>query len=188
MENNEIELIEGFEEGVNPETLKDQAEPTQIDGVKMNALQDTDSFWNYKTQSIVLGGSDTKEAMEKLIDEAIEEDAVTQASSLIGLHIYAHYPAEKQAQDEKWTTAYTTRLKAMGIENLEAEVVGMITDVMAGTPIADVVADKEASIALMYVKLIKVGVRTVWAEMCVIAGKTAIAEGVTPTYPPYPAL
>lgn len=105
----------------------------------------------------------------------------------IAEHIYLQYSELKQAQDAKWVDSYTTKLKAIGVENLEAQIVSMTSEFLSGESLEECVGDIENAIQKeMYIKLIKVAIRTQWAEDCITEGKAAIAEDREPKYPEYP--
>ena len=118
-------------------------------------------------------------------------------------HIYAHYSAEKQAQDAKWAESYRTKLVAAGVSNLEATVFGIIAagkDFEAAC--ASVINALDAEVlgriqgsnqterktyaTAMLVKLVKVGIRTEWAESCIRTAMMQSAQGQDIAFPEYP--
>lgn len=106
----------------------------------------------------------------------------------LGLFIYEFYPSEKQQQDEKRVSSYTTKLKAQGVENLELKVVGMITSFYQGSNLEDILSSVEDAQKPYFEKLVKVGIRTEWMEICINEGQTAIAEDREPNYPKFPTI
>ena len=120
--------------------------------------------------------------------------------------IYRHYSPQKQAQDEKWISTYTIKLKAADFPALEATVIAAA--VKAGSvPIVDVVtpvigalpesvlakiegaskAERTAYATQMLTKLVKIAGRSQWAENTIIEGKAAIAGNRAPAFPAFPA-
>lgn len=118
----------------------------------------------------------------------IKASELLQAQKAIETHIYTHYTPTKQAQDEKWLSSYSTKLKALGVENLELEGVLMVTKYFGGMTLAEILVDIPTDRKHYYEKLIKVGIRTEWAELCIIEGLKAIADSREPNYRPYPEL
>ena len=102
--------------------------------------------------------------------------------------IYKFYPAKQQAQDEKWVSSFTTKLKAQGVADLEVKIVDMATSFFSGTNLSEVIADVDDEQKPLFEKLVKVGIRTEWAELCVTEGKSAIAENREPVYPEFPVI
>ncbi len=49
-------------------------------------------------------------------------------------------------------------------------------------------AEKTSYATQMVEKLIKIAVRTEWAEQCIIIGKAALASNSKPEFPTFPAL
>jgi nucleoside diphosphate kinase len=117
----------------------------------------------------------------------LEAQAIIDAKiKAIETYIYKYYPAKKQAQDEKWVSSYTTKLKAGGVVDLEVKAIAMITSFFSGKSLSEVLVDVSEDEKPFFEKLVKVGVRTEWAELCVIEGKTAIAENREPVYAEFP--
>ena len=121
--------------------------------------------------------------------------------------IYARYSLEKQTQDEKWVSAYSTKLKAAGVENLERTIVGVVANLeskstqdsarefVSGIPepvIARIQgknkAERKAYAERMFTKLVKIAARTQWAEACVQEGSLSISESREPNFPAFPEL
>lgn len=135
----------------------------------------------------------------------IEEEYL---DSLIQATIYDHYPERKQAQDEKWTSSFTVKLKAAGVQNLEAQLVSAVGRVAAGevfdTVVSSVVAtlspkvlaniqgssevEQQTYANYMFGKLVKIALRTEWAENCIAAAVTAAAANKRIDFPEYPEL
>jgi len=55
---------------------KEFVSPSKEDIVKMNALIETDSHWDFEKQEIVLGGEDKLQDMEKIITQSMSEIAL----------------------------------------------------------------------------------------------------------------
>lgn len=91
-------------------------------------------------------------------------------------HIYSKYPLEKQTQDEKWVSAYSTKLKALEVKDLELNIVRMAEDIYAGKTLEEVLKDIPQEQKKMYEKLVKVAVRTQWMEDCIDEGQLAMSE------------
>ena len=111
-------------------------------------------------------------------------------------YIYQYYPAEKQAQDEKWASNYSTKLKAAGVKDLEA-VILMILAESQTKPMQETVeaavkrlskkilkkiqtvseTDPQTYATQMLTKLVKIAMRNAWVEQCVAESKLAVAEG-----------
>jgi hypothetical protein len=121
-------------------------------------------------------------------------------------HIYKYYPKKKQDQDRVWESSFTTKLKAGGIENLEQVIVSSAKSINSGSEFENVVTDfilslsdeiinnfygktkdeKIGYIQSMFSKLLKIAIKTEWAEMCIISGKKAISSGSELSFPEYP--
>ena len=101
-------------------------------------------------------------------------------------YIYSLYPAKKQNQDEKWVSSYTTKLKASGVEDLELKIVNKAKAFFLGGTFEEMLEDVDDTQKPYFKKLIKVAIRTEWAELCVMEGKKAIQEDREPNYPPFP--
>ena len=103
-------------------------------------------------------------------------------------YIYAYYSQKKQAQDEKWVSAYTTKLKAKGIKDLEKQIVVITGRFFDGESLKDILKDVPDEQKKYFEKLVKVAIRTEWAERCIIEGKLAIKENREPVYPDFPKI
>ena len=103
-------------------------------------------------------------------------------------HIYRHYTDRKQAQDDKWINYHRTNLVAAGVTDVEAQVVTAIKAVQGGKTIATALKDVPADQKPAFEKLVKIGLRTVWAKACIDEGLAAMAESREPVYPPFPEL
>ncbi|WP_108062715.1 hypothetical protein [Poseidonibacter lekithochrous] len=103
-------------------------------------------------------------------------------------HIYTYYSQRKQAQDEKWVSSYTTKLKAANFEKLELVVVEMTTSFYDGVSFEDILIGIPVEQKMMVEKLVKVGIRTEWIENCIKEGELAITENREPNYPKFPFL
>jgi len=101
-------------------------------------------------------------------------------------HIYSFYSEKKQAQDAKWVDSYSTKLKAAGVIDLESKIVAMTKSFLDGATLDEVLADVDESQKIYFEKLVKVAIRTQWAEDCIREGISAINEGRKPEYPEYP--
>lgn len=100
--------------------------------------------------------------------------------------IFNKYPTRKQNQDLMWTNYHRTNLVAQGETDVEQKVVGMVLAVQSGKTVEEALSDIDADKKVAYRKLVKVGLRTAWAEKCIEEGLTAMAESREPNYPPYP--
>ena len=125
----------------------------------------------------------------------------------LSAHIYSKYPQEKQAQDERWVSSFSTKLKAADIHNLESVVVGVVLDLANNTleqSVKNVVAglsddvinkinkpnktQRKQFITDALTKLVKIALRSEWLEDCITEGKTAIEENREPVYAVFPEL
>jgi len=111
----------------------------------------------------------------------------TEATNPIEEHIYKYYGDRKQSQDMMWTNYHRTNLVAQGVSDVEAQVVGMVVAVKSGKKISTVLKDVSADQKPAFEKLVKVGLRTAWAESCIEEGLKAMAEDREPNYPAFPA-
>ena len=154
----------------------------------------------------------TKKDIAKKVEELkiryAEQKPYVESNQLIENTIYGEYSKDKQSQDEKWTSSFTTKLKAAGIQNLEELVVDAVRSYLPDNPVdrlaADIIATFDSNIigkvqgeseaektsyaTKMVEKLIKIAVRTEWAEQCIIIGKAALASNSKPEFPTFPEL
>lgn len=106
--------------------------------------------------------------------------------------IYSKYSHKKQSQDEKWLTSYTAKLKARlkgfkVIENLEEDIVARVVRFLSGEKLDVIVSDIKNERQKKYVlKLVKIGIRTQWAEDCIDIATEAILESKEAVFPPFP--
>ena len=124
--------------------------------------------------------------MLKLTNEEIMKSKTDWAKQQLENSIYSKYPKDKQSQDIMWTNYHRTNLVAKGITDVEAQVVGMVVAVKGGKKISTVLKDVPADQKPAFEKLVKVGLRTAWAESCIEEGLTAMAEDREPNYPAFP--
>ena len=103
-------------------------------------------------------------------------------------HIYSYYSEKKQAQDSKWVDSYSTKLKADGVTDLEAKVVTMTKAFFNGSTLDEILADVDDTQKPYFKKLVKVAIRTQWAEDCINEGKKAIDEDREPVYTDFPSV
>ena len=181
----------GYTKGMNPPTL--YTKPTRI----YNNFQYNRSDWvapfpydpaNNIPEINIYGGK-----MENLnielenvsVEELKERETVVKRNS-IESHIYMYYPAKKQSQDEKWVSTYTAKLKASGVTNLEEQIVSMASRFFDGEGLEDIIKDIPDDQKKYYKKLIKVAIRTEWAERCIMEGMKAIEEDRSINFPKYP--
>jgi len=102
-------------------------------------------------------------------------------------YIYAHYSEKKQAQDEKWTTYYTTSLKAKAVENIELTVVQKMTQFFEQEKsFEELLEDIEEEYREAFENMIKIAIKTQWAKLCIDEAKLATKEGREIIYPTYP--
>jgi len=133
--------------------------------------------------------STQKSKLEKAYNDWVLENEPKLKAQAIETFVYSKYTAVKQSQDEKWVSNYTTKLKAQSVENLELQVVQMITSFYQGKTLAEALApvtDEEQK--PYFEKLVKVGIRTEWMENCIKEGNLAISENREPVYPEFPQI
>ena len=129
----------------------------------------------------------TKKQIEAKVKELEAGFIIEAKGQAIENHIYKNYSQKKQTQDEKWVSSYTTKLKAGGVDNLEAQVVKMIGFFFTGKSLSECLESVTVQEQKPYFeKLVKVGIRTEWAERCIQEGTTAIAENREPDYLEFP--
>lgn len=122
-------------------------------------------------------------------DELEQNYILKSKKTTIENFVYSKYTATKQSQDEKWVSNYTTKLKAQSVENLELQVVQMITSFYQGKTLAEALAPVTVEEQKPYFeKLVKVGIRTEWMENCIKEGNLAILENREPVYPEFPQI
>jgi hypothetical protein len=97
--------------------------------------------------------------------------------------IYEHYSFEKQAQDEKWATAFLTKLKSSGMKDVEKTIVALTIAVLNGKSIDEVTEKIPTQAKPMIEKLIKIAIRTEWTERCVIACRESIVKNKPLKFP-----
>ena len=139
-----------------------------------------------------LFGVDTVEDRELLLEKNINIEEL-EAKALLNTkyqgienHIYSFYSEKKQSQDTKWADSYTTKLKASGVEDLELKIVNKAKAFFKGDTLEKVLKDVDDTQKPYFKKLVKVAIRTEWAELCVMEGTKAIQEDREPNYPPFP--
>ena len=129
------------------------------------------------------------ETNEIIVDESLVKitfDSQEEAEAYIEAFIYSNYPEKKQAQDEKWINSFTTKLKAQGVNDLEVQVVDMVTSFLTGSSLEDVLVDVSTEQKPYFEKLVKVAVRSEWAESCISEGLLAYTENREPVYSDFP--
>jgi hypothetical protein len=151
---------------------------------KFNLNDKCEVVWDENNEVQKPSDNDIQNKVKELEAQAVLDEK----SQAIENHIYANYPQKKQAQDEKWVSSYTTKLKAGGVENLEVKVVQMITSFFSGSTLEECLSGVNKEQKPLFEKLVKVGIRTEWAELCIIEGKRAIAKNDEPNYPEFPKL
>ena len=109
-----------------------------------------------------------------------------ETNGLIERIIYSKYPEKKQNQDEKWISSYNTKLKALGVENLETQIVSMVVSFFEGSSLENTLVDVPTSLKPYFEKLVKVGVRIEWAERCIVEGLLSFKENRESKFPQYP--
>lgn len=130
----------------------------------------------------------TEEQIQEKVKELEAQALIDTKYDAIETHIYSFYPQKKQSQDEKYVSSYTTKLKAQGVVDLEVQVVAMVVAFFGGTSLNEVLVGVPNEQKYLFEKLVKVGVRTEWAELCVIEGKSSITEKREPVYAEFPEL
>ncbi len=103
-------------------------------------------------------------------------------------HIYCFYPALKQQQDTAWSHNFTTKLYAIGIKNLDNQIVGFTASFYKGKSLNDILINIDNDLVLMYEKLIKVAVRNEWAYNCILASAEATKNNTDADYPVFPRI
>jgi len=104
----------------------------------------------------------------------------------IEIYIYSVYSQSAQSQDLMWSNAYRTKLVALGQTEIEQKVVNYATLFFSGQTLENILSSVEEQIRPFYEKLVKVAIRTEWAEQAIIEGKLAIEEGREPNYMEFP--
>ena len=150
----------------------------EIDSSKLDLLDGFSSIFNmfYKIE-------DNKIVLDL---EKIKQTQIDEAQKAIENHIYSFYSEKKQSQDSKWADSYTTKLKASGVEDLELKIVNKAKAFFLGGTLEEMLEDVADDKKPYFKKLIKVAIRTEWAELCVMEGTKAIQEDREPNYPPFP--
>ncbi len=120
--------------------------------------------------------------MEKELEQ---EFAEAERINFLERYIYAYYPPQKQAQDEKWVSSFSTKLKAEGVEELEAKVVQFVARFLEGETLDEILKEIEIGQREKFKKLIKVAIRTEWAERCINEYDLSIAENRESEYPDF---
>jgi len=128
----------------------------------------------------------TDDQIKAKIKELEAEALINAKYAGIEKHIYSFYSEKKQSQDTKWADSYTTKLKASGVEDLELKIVNKAKAFFLGGTLEEMLEDVADEQKPYFKKLIKVAIRTEWAELCVMEGKKAIQEDREPNYPPFP--
>ena len=100
--------------------------------------------------------------------------------------IYKHYSKDKQAQDGGWVTNFTTKLNAMGVKDLDKQIVTFAGAFLKGKKLKDILKDIDDAIKPMYEKLVKVAIKNEWTFLIIQEGKKAVAENREPVYPAFP--
>jgi len=102
-------------------------------------------------------------------------------------HIYNFYSQTKQSQDEKFVSSYTTKLKAIGVTTLEKKIVSMVGSFLAGSTLEECLSTvTNEDQKPFFEKLLKVGVRTEWCELCIKEGSLAITQEREAEYMAFP--
>lgn len=154
---------------------------------KTGIYSQDDGFKVYENDEFRSLTKTEKIKVDAKVKELEAQAVLDEKSQAIENHIYTNYPQKKQAQDEKWVSSFTTKLKAQGVDNLEVQVVQMIGLFFSGKTLEESLAGvTEQQLKPLFEKLVKVGIRTEWAERCIVEGTTAIAENREPEYPEFP--
>ena len=103
-------------------------------------------------------------------------------------HVYRYYPLEKQTHDEKYTSAYITKLMVLhGMNDVRSRIVAAVGAYYQGEGDLDkIIANYSDGQEEMFGKLVKIGIRTEWALQVVNEGGLAIEENRQPKYPKFP--
>ena len=133
-------------------------------------------------EELGLSKNEIDEILSKHRTEVVKENFRKELES----YIYTNYPKDKQSQDIMWTNYHRTNLVAKGVTDVEAKVVAMVLEVQQGKKLSTVLKDVTGEQKPAFEKLVKVGLRTAWAESCIEEGLKAMAEDREPNYPAFP--
>jgi len=128
----------------------------------------------------------TEEQIEAKIKELEIQALIDEKSQAIEDHIYENYPQKTQAQDNGWVTNFTTKLNAMGVKDLDKQIVTFAGAFLKGKKLKDILKDIDDAIKPMYDKLVKVAIKNEWTFLVIQEGKKAVAENRKPVYPAFP--
>ena len=121
--------------------------------------------------------------MNKDLIDFTENHAKKQA---IEHYIYSSYPQKIQAQDSGWVTNFTTRLNAMGVKDLDKQIVTFAGAFFKGEKLKDILKDIDNSIKPIYEKLVKIYIKDEWVFLVIQEGKKAISENRESVYLAFP--
>ena len=160
----------------------------------MKIVQMPDGSFDYKGKALnILDFQHEDELSDKdqaLVDNKIKEIKVQHLielkSQAIEDHIYENYPQKTQAQDNGWVTNFTTKLNAMGVKDLDKQIVTFAGAFLKGKKLKDILKDIDDAIKPMYDKLVKVAIKNEWTFLIIQEGKKAVAENREPVYPAFP--
>ena len=110
------------------------------------------------------------------IEDLERKEILSNKKKNIEKYIYSKYSEIKQQQDEKWLSNYSTKLKALNVENLESKIVSKVTAFYDGKTLEETISDVPEEQKKYFEKLVKVGVRAEWLELSIEEGKKAIEE------------
>jgi len=133
----------------------------------------------------------TEEDAKKIKEISDSELIIVKINELkksIKNYIYLHYSAEKQSQDQVWVMAFRSKLVAGDFKDIEKTILSKASSVINGQTISKVVSSYSKINKPMVEKLIKVAIKTNWAELCVIEGKAAIEEDRDFNFPKFPQI
>lgn len=142
-----------------------------------------------KFDDILVKDSDTgnwRAMTEEEIKEQKEKERIQELSDACKNYILSFYPAIKQQSDIADKVYFETVLKAVGISNLEADIIKRVEDFYNGKTLDEVISDVADENKEAYLQLIKVGVRVNWVQRCKEVLRDAIANSTKPNFPKFP--
>lgn len=101
-------------------------------------------------------------------------------------HIYKYYPQKKQSQDEKWFTLYSSKLKALSIQDVDTKIIQMTDAIFENKQLQDLLEDIPDEQKPYFQKLVKVSSRIQWAELCISEFQSAFAQNKQALLPDFP--
>jgi hypothetical protein len=103
----------------------------------------------------------------------------------IEAYVYSKYSPNKQAQDLMWTNYHRTNLIAQGVTDLEKKIVTKALLIKGGKTLKEVLSDVKDEHKNAFDKLLKVALRTTWAESCIKEYISATTERRKAIFPEF---